>query len=110
MHIKLDPQGAESGSLSTKGIKMFKILKWIVGIIVVVGAILFGIGYQQHSQAKKFIEGYGGKDVRVLGSDDRVMCSHGVGLVVAYTIDDEELLAPVCTDLFYDTELGQVKK
>jgi len=89
---------------------MFKVLKWIVIVVVVIGAILFGIGYHQHSQAKKFIEGYGGKDVVVLGTDDRVMCSHGVGLVVSYIRDGEEKLAPVCTDLFHDTELGQVKK
>ena len=89
---------------------MFKVLKWAVGIILVVSAVLLSLGYYQHNQAKTFIENYGGKDVRVLGTDDRVMCSHGIGLVVAYTIDNEELLAPVCTDLFYDTELGGVKK
>ena len=44
------------------------------------------------------------------GTDNRVMCSHGIGLVVSYTMDNKELLAPVCTDLFYETELGQVKK
>jgi len=89
---------------------MIKILKWIVIVVVVVSAILFALGSYQHNQAKKFIESYGGKDVRVLGSSDRVMCSHGIGLVVSYTMDNEELLAPVCTDLFYPTELGQVKK
>ena len=88
---------------------MIKVLKWIVIVVVVIGAILFSLGSYQYSQAKKFIEGYGGKDVRVLGSDDRVMCSHGIGLVVAYTIDGEEKLAPVCPDLFHDTELGMVK-
>ena len=89
---------------------MFKVLKWIVIVVVVIGAILFGLGSYQHNQAKKFIESYGGKDVRVLGTDNRVMCSYGIGLVVSYTMDNEELLAPVCTDLFHDTELGQVKK
>jgi len=89
---------------------MIKVLKWVVGIILVLSAILFGLGSYQHNQAKKFIEGYGGTDVRVLGTDNRVMCSYGIGLVVAYTLDNEELLAPVCTDLFHDTELGQVKK
>jgi hypothetical protein len=86
-----------------------KVLKWIVIAAVVIGAILFGIGSYQFNQAKTFIEGYGGKDVRILGSDDRIMCSHGVGLVVAYTIDGEDKLAPVCTDLFYVTELGIIK-
>ena len=85
-------------------------VKWVVGGVLVLSSILFGLGYYQHNQAKKFIESYGGTDVRVLGSSDRVMCSHGIGLVVAYTLDNEEKLAPVCTDLFYDTELGQVKK
>jgi len=89
---------------------MIKVLKWIVIVVVVIGAILFGIGSYQHNQAKTFIESYGGTDVRVLGSDRRIMCSSGVGIVVSYKIDGEELLAPVCTDLFYDTELGQVKK
>ena len=89
---------------------MFKVLKWIAIVVVVIGAVLFGLGSYQHNQAKKFIESYGGKDVRVLGSSDRVMCSHGIGLVVSYTMDNEEKLAPVCTDLFYDTELGMVKK
>ena len=89
---------------------MIKVLKWVVIVVVVIGAILFVLGSYQHNQAKKFIEGYGGKDVRVLGTDDRVLCSHGIGLVVRYTMDNEEKLAPVCTDLFYDTELGQVKK
>jgi len=89
---------------------MIKVLKWIVIVVVVIGAILFSLGSYQHNQAKKFIEGYGGTQVLVLGTDDRVLCSHGIGLVVAYTIDGEEKLAPVCTDLFYDTELGMVKK
>ena len=89
---------------------MIKVLKWVVIVVVVIGALLVGLGSYQHNQAKTFIEGYGGKDVRVLGVSDMVMCSHGVGLVVAYTLDGEEKLAPVCTDLFYDTELGQVKK
>jgi len=89
---------------------MIKVLKWVVIVVVVIGAILFVLGSYQHNQAKKFIEGYGGTQVLVLGTDDRVMCSHGIGLVVRYTMDNEEKLAPVCTDLFYDTELGQVKK
>jgi len=89
---------------------MFKVLKWIVIVVVVIGVLLLILGSYQHNQAKKFIESYGGKDVRVLGTDNRVMCSYGIGLVVSYTMDNEELLAPVCTDLFHDTELGQVKK
>jgi len=89
---------------------MIKVLKWVVGIVVIIGALLFGLGYHQHNQAKKFIEANGGTQVLVLGTDDRVMCSHGIGLVVRYTMNDEEKFAPVCTDLFYDTELGQVKK
>ena len=89
---------------------MLKILKWTTIIVVVIGVLLLILGSYQHNQAKKFIEKYGGKDVRVLGSDDRVLCSHGIGLVVSYTMDNEEKLAPVCTDLFYETELGQVKK
>ena len=89
---------------------MFKVLKWIVIVVVVIGAVLFGLGYYQHNQAKTFIESYGGTQVLVLGTDDRVMCSHGIGLVVRYTMDDEEKLAPVCTDLFHNTELGMVKK
>jgi len=89
---------------------MIKVLKWIVGVVVVIGAVLFGLGSYQHNQAKTFIEGYGGTDVVVLGTDNRVLCSHGIGLVVRYMMDGEEKLAPVCTDLFYKTELGQVKK
>jgi len=89
---------------------MVKVLRWFVETVVVVSVVLFYFYAYQHNQAKKFIEGYGGKDVRVLGTDNRVMCSYGIGLVVAYTLDNEELLAPVCTDLFHDTELGQVKK
>ena len=85
-------------------------VKWVVGGVLVLSSILFGLGSYQHNQAKKFIESYGGKNVYVLGTDDRVMCSHGIGLVVSYKIDGEEKLAPVCTDLFYDTELGMVKK
>jgi len=89
---------------------MFRVVKWTTIIVVVIGVLLLILGSYQHYQAKKFIESYGGKDVRVLGSSDRVMCSHGIGLVVSYTMDNEEKLAPVCTDLFYDTELGMVKK
>jgi len=89
---------------------MFKVLKWFVGVIIGIAIALFGIGYQQHSKAKTFIESYGGKDVRVIGTSDRIMCSRGIGLLVSYKIGGEEKLAPVCTDLFYDTELGQVKK
>ena len=89
---------------------MFKVLKWIVIVVVAIGALLAGLGSYQFHQAKTFIEDNGGTQVLVLGSDDRVMCSHGIGLVVRYTMDGEEKLAPVCTDLFYPTELGQVKK
>jgi len=95
----------------TKRIKMIKsILVWLVITVVVGGALLLGLGSYQHYQAEKFIEANGGQDVRVLGSSDMVMCSHGIGLVVRYTLDNEEMFAPVCTDLFHDTELGQVKK
>ena len=89
---------------------MFKVVRWIGIVLMVIGALLLSLGSYQHYQAEKFIASYGGKNVRVLGTNDRVMCSYGIGLVVAYTIDGEEKLAPVCTDLFHDTELGQVKK
>ena len=46
---------------------MFKVVRWIGIVLMVIGALLLSLGSYQHYQAEKFIESYGGTDVRVLG-------------------------------------------
>ena len=88
-----------------------KILKWVGITIVVLFFGLMGLGAYMHSTAEAFMTSNGFTDVKVVGTDNRVLCSGSkTGLVVKATAEGEEKYYPICVNIIGKTELGRFGK
>jgi len=87
-----------------------KVIKWVVGIIVVVALILLGLGFHMHNKAEQFVKDQGGLNVQVMGSNDLIMCRGGVGVVVLYNTKENTKMRPtgICAGLGVETHVGKV--
>ena len=87
-----------------------KVIKWVIGIIVVVSLILMALGYNLHNNAEQFVKDQGGLNVQVIGSNNRIMCRSGVGLVVLYNTKEDTKMRPtgICSGLGVETHVGRV--
>ena len=87
-----------------------KIVKWVVGGVVVSVLGLIALGYSINNKAESFVTESGLINATALGSDDKILCAgNRLGIVVKAKASAESpaKFYPICVSMFRETLVGK---